>query len=512
MKLRDILKVTKINPWFMGKTSKGSSVPLYSLLQFLSPYFGSYLALDRYQSICNIISSEKVKNPELDIRSFEYFPNYTIKEFPEKKIIAVMTAFQAVFNVENRVFPSMNFSSIFPHLGVLIKDNPSGKGMGKKVFSLLMQYWDSKDLKIKENAFLDLKRLFFPPVDSIQDPITNFVFAVSGRDLCNPPTDFNATNVDLDQDMIEMPVLSEIDKNLSEFITRLINKSNKKSRTSAVKDLSYGIHLSICLHLLHHPFKNKKTSEVHGVLAYGSIPPGQLSNPYMDTIITSLSYSIEEGYKKSLEDFKNELKEFSKNEKLHDLSALEIGKTYAENLGITDDDSWSSVEKKFPELSNPLGTDSDYDLLVDAIFHEIEFSPSSIKGNFITLAKDIGFCGPQKATSKSGDSGQKPRLILDLPILNVLVNGLIDEPTGFDDFVAMMSNKLGIIVGPPRNESQSFQLVNSLPKTYNIEDLEVLLIQNKEELKKRLLRCGLAKTFSDSTTIIYPINSGSENS
>ena len=501
MKLRDILKHPSINPWFLGKNSKGSSVPLYSLLQFLSPYFKDSWDEDRYTSIYNIISSDKAKkskSEESEMESIEYYPNHPLSEIDTSKRKVIVTAFKAIFNGENRVYPTMNFSSIFPHLGTLVRDNPSGKGMGKKILSLLIQFLDSSDPEIKKSVHSSLEYLFAPKKDRINDPITNFSSIVSGRQ-------HGDINQDILREESEQIELSKIDKNLCQLIIKLIKKSTLKERTSIIKDLSYGIHLSICLHLLHYPLKNNVDTFVHGVLAYGGIPPGKLSNNYLEPAIYSLSYSIESGFKKSKEYFKTELENYSKENNFDTADALTVARSYFEYQNISDDEKWSAVESKITQRIFP-SEKVDYNLLVEIIFDELGYSPSTIKANFIAWGKDIGFCGPQKASSKSGDGGQKPRLILDMPILNVLVNGLLDAPCGFDDFVALLADQLGIIVGPPRTDEQKAQLQKSLPNTFNTEDLENLLIQNKEELKQRLLRCGLARTFSDSETVIYPIN------
>jgi len=107
-----------------------------------------------------------------------------------------------------------------------------------------------------------------------------------------------------------------------------------------------------------------------------------------------------------------------------------------------------------------------------------------------SLGQNIGFAGP--------DRGGKPRLFLDTPLLGVLVQGIVPgKSMEFEEFVTELANRFGIVVGLGSDDSISDEISEwGLEGAHTYE----LLSRNQDLLRERLVRAGLARSYSDSHT------------
>ena len=130
-----------------------------------------------------------------------------------------------------------------------------------------------------------------------------------------------------------------------------------------------------------------------------------------------------------------------------------------------------------------------FDLLEDGL----NFPPSELARRVRALGQSIGFTAPDRGEGSV-------RLVLDTPLLNVLIRGVLGNSTmNFEDFVSSVSRRFGLVIGPGSDDS--------VMTSFNGQaDAGVygLLLLNQDSLQERLLRAGFARAYSDSHTEVLP--------
>jgi hypothetical protein len=107
-----------------------------------------------------------------------------------------------------------------------------------------------------------------------------------------------------------------------------------------------------------------------------------------------------------------------------------------------------------------------------------------------SLGANIGFAGPDRGRGAA-------RLFLETPLLGTIVRGVCaDRSLPFDRFVTELRDSFGLVLGPGLDEG-TWELLGPI---WAGAEGEELLRQNQEELRRRLLRAGLARSYSDSHT------------
>ena len=123
---------------------------------------------------------------------------------------------------------------------------------------------------------------------------------------------------------------------------------------------------------------------------------------------------------------------------------------------------------------------------------EIAFSKAEFIRRIRVLGANIGFVGPDRGTGN-------PRLFFDTPLLAVIVKGVIGKKKSMDfrSFVTELAQKFGLVIGVGADESiaDKVGIVGS-----GGFDPDEMLSRNQENFRERLVRVGLARTYSDSHT------------
>jgi hypothetical protein len=111
-----------------------------------------------------------------------------------------------------------------------------------------------------------------------------------------------------------------------------------------------------------------------------------------------------------------------------------------------------------------------------------------------SLGANIGLTGPDRGTGS-------PRLLVDTPLLGVLVRGIVGSGSmEFDDFVSEVAKRFGLVFGVGTEESIADKLESVGSDGY---DTYEILQRNQELLRERMLRAGLARSYSDSHTEVF---------
>jgi hypothetical protein len=122
------------------------------------------------------------------------------------------------------------------------------------------------------------------------------------------------------------------------------------------------------------------------------------------------------------------------------------------------------------------------------------FPTSYVAKGIRSMGRKIGFIGPDRGTGV-------PRFLCETPLLGTLVAGLCPESgVSLDEFVDICRVQLGLIFGPGSNDALAATL--QLWEGAGIGD--ELLRDNQEALRRRLVRAGLAREYSDGYTEVSP--------
>ncbi len=89
-------------------------------------------------------------------------------------------------------------------------------------------------------------------------------------------------------------------------------------------------------------------------------------------------------------------------------------------------------------------------------------------------------------------------MFLDTPLLGVLTKGIIGKGSmDFREFVTKLAQKFGLVLGLGDDESIATKI--DIVGSGGLDPDEVLY-RNQENFRERLVRVGLAHTYSDSHT------------
>ena len=123
---------------------------------------------------------------------------------------------------------------------------------------------------------------------------------------------------------------------------------------------------------------------------------------------------------------------------------------------------------------------------------QVRFSKTEFARRVRSLGANIGFVGPDRGFGN-------PRLFLDTPLLGVLAQGVIGKRSSVDfrRFVTELSQRFGLVLGLGEDDSIADQI--DLVGSGGLDPDEILS-RNQKNFRERLVRVGLARTYSDSHT------------
>ena len=93
---------------------------------------------------------------------------------------------------------------------------------------------------------------------------------------------------------------------------------------------------------------------------------------------------------------------------------------------------------------------------------------------------------------------------MDTPLLGVISKGVVGQDTmEFREFVTQLTTRFGLVVGPGVEEEVVDRIDLAGSDGYNAFEI---LANNQEIFRERLLRTGLARSYSDSHTEVLGFN------
>jgi hypothetical protein len=290
-------------------------------------------------------------------------------------------------------------------------------------------------------------------------------------------------------------ILLTYDTELCEFVSNLMTPVQDASRIDSIRNLAIGTYFASVLRLVNGHYRQEQNKKRY-VFVYGGLPPGDLNNPMVQCASLSMSQWIENSWYELCDVISDKIE---KEETVTSLSEVDQLRQKVKLLlldqvkhrNIKNDDKLN----QFLDELLLFDTDKSTNVWIRNLLssEQFQFSKSNFKFKIRNLATTIGFAAPDRGV---GD----PRLVLDTPLLFVLVRGILKTSQGsmnYKTFVTELAQKLGLVVGLGMDDSIADKLEIQGANGWDIFEI---LEKNEEQLRQRLLRVGLARSYSDSHT------------
>jgi hypothetical protein len=360
--------------------------------------------------------------------------------------------------------------SFFPIVGGLIAPTGSDDSLGRRLRELMEPVdsdWQSR-----------LVRMFLPT--SSMDPATAFATVLLGGESGHAKSKEQATHK-------AKKKLSNFDRSCAEFVDNLITPQMDARRVSAIRNLATGSYLISVIEMIAGVCAVKKKSPPF-VFAYGGLPPGESDDPVVRAACQSFQSWVSTSWQATAEAIVERMDAtgtLPKSE-THEKREQQIRQLLSDRQKNIDDTI--DVLKPFFKRKSTGPTWARH--VMES--KQIAFSKTEFIRRIRVLGANIGFVGPDRGTGN-------PRLFFDTPILGVIVKGVIGKKKSMDfrSFVTELAQKFGLVIGVGADESiaDKVGIVGS-----GGFDPDEMLSRNQENFRERLVRVGLARTYSDSHT------------
>lgn len=442
------------NRWLTGE-GVNRIVPLYVLHRFLEP--------NAVPSVNAFAAQVLVKNP---VRALSELKCKAQIDGASEQWLSLA---EGLLNPDGRVFTKLEpigvtahrEGAVFPVLGGLVR-KASDDGLGDNLRELMDNF--SPDWKGP------VRSLLFPDPSHL-DAASTFIAELYGSDLGKWRV----------SDLAPARSLSQQETFGCKFISNLIREVSGAERLTVLRELAHGIYLVALLRMVQSPVEaGGGTSKL---VIFGGLPPGFLGDPIVRCACDSFQQWIRASYLATVAAFETEIKANAVP------STVPAGEQFQEQILAAMHDQFSDKEKTVLR-ENIAGSPSAKD-----VFKSLGFDARELARRIRSLGGNIGFLGPDRGI---GD----PRGFLDTPLLSVLVRGLAgDSALDYEEFVQRLGDELGLVVGPGNDG----RLATQVSSQRSGGDLYSLLVDNQECLRLRLLRTGLARSYSDSHTEVFAV-------
>jgi hypothetical protein len=389
------------------------------------------------------------------------------------------TDLTGIFDPDGRVFPTRG-SPVLAHGGLATNDG-SDDNFGPQMANLVSVFEDTLERR--------LETLFYP--EALNDPVTATAeILVDG----STPSAKRSIRTDDRQWFRNDGAGQDLGSSLSRFVLRLMDQSESSSRLDTIQHLSRGLYLALILAIIYGPSAATRPEgfasvhELGPLVAWGGIPPGKRDHPFVRVSGRSFRNSMAELHA----GLGSLLTEAIENQPVPSTANAEDRGAFAiqgllENSGVPALKRKSYTEDMALVVSDPMhvGTRDWCDGFVARSHPEADLAPG-----VRTMGRKIGFVGPDRGAGI-------PRFGFETPLLGTLVQGLVpDEGMDYEDFVDTLRVRLGIVVGP----GSELSLASDLGFWSSSGRARDALRQNQETLRRRLIRSGMAREYSDSHT------------
>lgn len=464
-----------VNPFVLGKNATRPA-PSHVLNGFVAATVGYS---DRGRAIVRLLKSD---DPPLE--EFEFARSARWTDDADK-----LSTFQAdlvgVVSPDRRIWKAVG--SPVPFHAAMATNDPSDDNFGPALAALV-------EARLPEFKS-DVEALFVP--DSPTEPATSCAFVLV--------EDFTPDKVRTSAEVARGWFRSErsdtaavLADSVSDFIIRLTHTPADTTRLETLQHLSRGLYFSTIMCILLAPMLELQPEsdepaslyELAPILVWGGMPPGDKDHPFVRVSAQAFQKAIER-HRRGL------ATQLSKALETQDIPSTtpdrQLGRTQLLQLLASADTSQSKAQKTLDELENLPGIDlsgdvTDLDWCRRLI--EVTHSEDHVASGIRSMGRKVGFIAPDRGFGS-------PRFVLETPLLATLVSGIAGEDgMDFEHFVDALRTRWGLVVGPGTDDrlSEEFDLWQGAGVA------RTQMKQNQEELRRRMVRAGLAHEYSDGHT------------
>lgn len=462
------------NPFILGKHSNRPA-PQHVLNGFIARSIG---ISDRGVEIRRLISDGPMPS------GFRFVDEANWKNDPAK-VSALRNDLKHVFDPDHRTWKDFG-SPVIVH-ALLANSDPSDQNFGPLI-------WELMDKFVASEYEANLKALFIPA--QVRDPLTACATILVEDTSLERVRGGAASTTNWYSDTKNLAGVL-LGSRLSKFLERLTRPVEGPKRLFQIQHLERGLYLTVILSLMLGPLTYVAGDEIESVDEIGSMvvwadsPPGRTGHPMVSASVRSLQLLIEKARVALSLSLANALAAqpipsgLPENQKLRFALTEQLGLPASEANEIID--TLCDDAKVSPEAGP--GDRAWATQVVDS-----SFTADELTKGLRHMGNKIGFIGP-------GRGGGAPRFVCETPLLGTLVAGLCPvDGMEFSEFVDRARKELGLIFGPGNNDN----LAEHLDLWEGTGVGGRMLRDNQEALRRRLVRAGLAREYSDGhTEVIY---------
>lgn len=284
-------------------------------------------------------------------------------------------------------------------------------------------------------------------------------------------------------------------ESIANFILALLENHFGDPRPAQIQHLSRGLYFALVVTCLHSPVAINIDSEIHSVheltplVTLGGLPPGDKDHPLTRASGASFRRAIQgvvSGLELTLVAAVEAAEIPSTTPKAGEPSAKLI--SLLADAGITGtraQNSASRITDAVTTSSRRFGTKKWVSEVISASHPEDDLATG-----LRSMGRKVGFISPDRGMGFA-------RFGLETPLLGTIVRGLV--PSGgveFESFVDSLRRRFGLVLGPGGDD----QLAGDLPYWQSAGTAREMLRTNQESFRRRLIRSGLAREYSDGYT------------
>ena len=460
-KAKTIEIVRLANPWFVGQYVN-RIVPIFLVHNLVARLYSDKPETTKILQVCKGAPQESAK-----------LECFTDKQPNEVQLDLLQRSMFATFSPDRRVFGNSKGDpqgSPTPILANIASKTASDDGLGNRVFELLRDClgssWRNQLGSLMEPA-------------EYEDPVSALAACIAGRSNRE-----RAPVLEQDEPRED---ITPIENSVSSFIDSLFRRTHAGNRIASIEDFGRGAYFGALLLLITLAIE-KYEDERCLLFVYGGRPPGapddflvQAAGRSFRRVIRRSAKAVATGLSKELV-----LVDVPKaiEKKDHTIFRFRQLLTHLKPVEI------EAIIKEVTEadLENKELPDQEWceQLLENVVgLNEAEFA-RRVRG----LGGHVGFSGPRRGRGI-------PRLFFETPLLGTLVRGICGQQSmPFEDFVDELRSQLGLVVGIGTLEAAQIDVGH----IFGPANPDEVLRQNEEILRRRLVRSGLARTYSDSHT------------
>jgi hypothetical protein len=388
-------------------------------------------------------------------------------------------ALRVIVDPDRRVWEKIG--SLFPLHGDLVGRDPSDDGLGRAVWSTLQGY--APDLRTV------LFELLNPPLEEAVDSVTALAVLLGRGGGGSPQQSAPAPQSPVEWDVEPSGIGGTLAEALAVMVTNAIEPGSGRSRSSRLVQLTSSTHFAAWLISLRtppllRPRDPRTWSELAPLFFYAGSPPGDPSEPAVRLATRSFDAVVGEHRRHLRDRLRTRLGDAKLPKRL---PKAQRGRTLlSQVLGTLPD-------KQLASLVAAVGSEDNVDEICDIVLGAV-YPPGHLERGFRSMGRKVGVAGPIRGRGS-------PRFLFETNVLGLLVDATVSprERVQFEDWLDRLYARFGILIGFGR----TIDWAEHLGDLDDPGPLYHALQTNHENMRRRLLRSGLAAEYSDAETEVH---------